>query len=517
MISISGIPDTPGIYIFKNKKDDIIYIGKARNLKRRVSSYFSKTEHDQKTEVMVKNIRSVDYIVTDSETEALILESNLIKKHQPKYNINLKDSKRYAYLHLTDEKFPRLILARKRKPHGRNFGPFISAQNREHIKKTIIKTFKLRTCKKLPKRPCLRYHIRLCKAPCIGNISSASYDHDVSKAVKVLQGKTGQLIKDLKKDMEKASAELNFERALELREQIFSLSYLSEQQKMERQKKVDEDLIVSKADKSRVCLLVFNIDKGTLINKSEYIFSYSKNYLDEFIVQYYTENPVPKVLVLESSPDSAIQYFLEHLKGAKVNIVIPKKGDRKQLMLLAKKNLEISFFGNHAKVEALKKRLRLSFTPEVIECFDISHISGTSTVGSMVQFRNGMPDKANYRRFKIRSYKGNDDFKGIAEIVRRRYMRLKKEYGSMPDLVLIDGGKGQLSAAKKELDKLDLKVPVISIAKKEEEIFFPGSKLPLRLDRKDPALQFIQEIRDEAHRFAITYNRLLRKKSFYDQ
>ncbi|MFW5991369.1 MAG: excinuclease ABC subunit UvrC [Candidatus Nanoarchaeia archaeon] len=508
MIDYNLLPQKPGCYIYKNRKGNVVYVGKAKNLKKRVASYFTKGNLDSKTSAMLKNAAGLDYIITSNEVEALVLENSLIKKHQPRYNIILKDSKRYAYLRLTDEKFPRLVVARQKK--GQTFGPFVSAQERDYILATLKKIFRLRTCKKMPKRACLRYHINLCDAPCIGNISQTEYDKKLRNVKKILKGKIELVLKDLEKEMKKASINLFYEKAIEHRNQLQALQYLKERQNMERSRKYDEDIINYVLYHNQVYLVVFNVYKGTLANKQEFVFEYKPDFLSEFMLQLYEEKP-PKEIIMPEKPDPKLPQYLSKKRGSRVTITIPKKGEKRQLLELAKKNAEITFFGQVEKTESLGKKLKIG-TPGVIEIFDISHLSGTSTVASMVQFRQGRPDKNNYRRFKIRTVDGVDDYKAIAEVVNRRYKRLKNENSEMPDLIIIDGGKGQLKAALYELEKLNLKIPLISIAKKEEEIFLPHSRHSLKLDKKDKALKFVQEMRDEAHRFAIKYNRLLRSK-----
>ncbi len=507
-----SLPKNPGCYIFRDRSRRIIYIGKAKDIRKRVSSYFQKKEHDAKTEALISHIDSVDFIVTDNEVEALILENNLIKKNQPKYNILLKDAKRYAYIELTDEDFPRLLLARKRTAGGKYFGPFTSAAERDHVLRIAQRLFQIRTCRRMPKRPCLRYHINLCTAPCAGHATLEEYARQIRKAGKFLSGRAEELIKELESDMRAASAGQRYEKALLFRDQINALKHLTEQQNVERQKTYDEDIINYMVRGGKAYVNLFNIYKGTLINRQEFIFEHDEGFLEEFMTRYYSENRVPKEIIVPKKTGDAIKGYLETIRKSKVRVIVPQKGEKKQLLELVKKNIEITYFGQTEKLEALRTKLRLQDTPFVIECFDISHTGGTSTVGSMVQFRNAKPDKSNYRRFRIRTVEGIDDFTAIAEVVRRRYARLKTENADMPDLVIIDGGKGQLSSAMNELEKLRVKVPMISIAKKLEEIYFPGSKFPLRLDRKEKALRFVQEIRDEAHRFAISYHKLLRKK-----
>jgi excinuclease ABC subunit C len=291
-----------------------------------------------------------------------------------------------------------------------------------------------------------------------------------------------------------------------------SIEHLSEKQKMEREKKYNEDIINYEIKDNNVYLMLFNIYKGTLSNKTEFVFDFTSDFFEEFIVQYYSENSLPKELIVPRKLSTPVVTFLNNKKDRKVRVIKPEKGEKRQLLDLVLKNIDITFFSDIDKIEMLKNKLVLQDSPNVIECFDISHLSGSSTVGSMVQYRNGKPDKSNYRRFKIRTVEGIDDTAAISEVVRRRYYRLKIEDSELPDLIIIDGGRGQLNYSLQELVKLDLKIPIISIAKQFEEIYIPGRILPLKLQNKDKALQFIQEIRDEAHRFAIKYNRLLRKK-----
>ena len=512
MLSSLNLPNEPGCYLFKDKNNKIIYVGKAKNLKKRIKQYYQKNDFDIKTRSMLNFVKSIDFVATDNEVEALILENTLIKKHQPKYNIRMKDAKTHSFVLLTEEKFPRVLIARQKIGKGKFFGPFISAHERNYVLQFLKKTFLLRSCKKLPKKACLRYHINLCEAPCIGMISPEEYIKKIDNVKLVLTGHTDKLLEKLKDDMKLFSDNNDFENALKLRNQITAIENLNERQKMKREKKYNEDIINFEIKDDKVYLILFNIYKGTLNNKADFVFDYHIDFLEEFIIQYYSENPVPKELIVPVKLPDSIQSFLESKRGNKIKLTKPEKGEKKQLLNLVLKNIEITFFADIDKVETLKNKLNLQDSPNVIECFDISHLSGTSTAGSMVQFRNGKPDKSNYRRFKIRSDEGIDDTAAIAEVVKRRYNRLKSEDAEMPDLIIIDGGIGQLNYAMKELEKLDLKIPIISIAKQFEEIYIPGRILPLRVSKKDKALQFIQEIRDEAHRFAIKYNRLLRRK-----
>lgn len=516
MIDISTIPKNPGCYIYKDRHGTIIYIGKAKDLKKRVSSYFNRTDIDPKTAALVSQIDSADFIITTNEVEALILENNLIKKHTPKYNIDLKDSKRFAYLEVTGEDYPRLIIARsthETTKGGRLFGPFVSGNSRNELMEFLTKTFNIRTCRKLPKKACLRYHLKLCSGPCIGAIDSHEYEKDIKHVEDILSGKTREVISELSIDMKTASKNKEYERALNLKNIVESLRYLSEKQNMERNIVYDEDIINYIVKDGTVYLILFNVKSGILERKQDFLFDYKEDFLEDFIVQFYSENNIPKEIIIPIRLSDAIGEYLAKIRKGKVTLTVPKKGEKKQLLDLVLKNIEIMFFADEEKLSKLKDVLNLERLPTTIECFDISHLSGTATVASMVQFRNAKPNKDNYRRFKIRTVDGIDDFSSIAEVVGRRYARLISEKSPMPDLIVIDGGIGQLNSAQKELSRLNLKIPIISIAKEFEDIYVPGSSVPLSLDKKSSALNLIRNIRDEAHRFAISYNRLLRKKS----
>ena len=509
---LGTIPERPGCYLFLDSRGAILYVGKAKNLRKRVRSYFVRKGADIKTEKLVEKIKSIDFIVTDNEVEALILENSIIKKNQPKYNIDLKDSKNFAFIRITDEEFPRITIARQKDLDGEYFGPFVSGAARDHILNLIKKIFRIRSCRKMPKRACVRYQIGLCTAPCIAAVSSHEYARQVRLAKMFLKGRVKELTDGLTEEMKKASDDVNYEYALELKKKIDAIGSLSSKQKMSREKTYNEDLINYITDRGKVYLMLFNVYKGLLENKQEFVFDEKRDFLEEFIVQYYSDTEIPGELLLPDPPDVSIIDFLKKVKGRSVAVKVPKKGEKKALLDLVKKNIELTWFGDLKTLESLKNRLNLAEVPSVIECFDISHISGSFTTASMVQFRNGLPDKSNYRRFRIRYTEGVDDVRSIGEAVTRRYTRLITEEGGMPDLILVDGGPGQLNGALRSLEALNLKVPVVSIAKREEEIYIPGEEKPLKMGRNDPALQLIQRIRDEAHRFAIAYNRLLRKK-----
>ena len=514
MIDPSTLPHDPGCYLFKDGEGEIIYIGKAKNLKKRVSSYFQKTDHGAKTNRMVSEAKILDFIITASEVEALILENTLIKRHQPKYNIDLKDAKSYAFIQISDDPYPRIGIARYKggKKGGTLYGPFVSAAERDQVLSFIKQTFHLRTCRKMTKRACLRSHLGTCSAPCQGKVSEPEYQYQIRSADLLLKGKNQDLISHLRGEMNQYAEEEKYEQALTVRDQIAAIERLSERQYVQRQKQANEHIINYHLVSGSVYLILFTIERGTLTSKEEFVFPETEEFLEEFIIQYYANVKPPHELILPELPDKTIQQYLSDIRGTQVSISVPRQGAKKHLLDLVTKNIEASFFSGKMRLMELGEALKLSGPPEVIECFDISHLSGTGTVGSMVSFRDGKEDKSNYRRFKIKTVDGIDDFAAIAEIVTRRYSRLKNEVGQLPDLIIIDGGVGQLHAAAEVLRNLDLHIPLISIAKREELIYQSGRQLPLRLSKKSPASLLVQEIRDEAHRFAISYQRQIRHK-----
>ena len=510
---LNDIPHSPGCYLYKDSEGTIIYVGKAKDLRKRVSSYFQKKDHDLKTRKLVETIRSFEYIVTGTNEEAYLLENTLIKHHQPKYNIDLKDAKSYAYIELTKEPFPRITIARNTRGSGQFFGPFVSAKERDYVLSVVKKTFRLRSCKKMPKnRPCLRYHIGHCPGPCGGHISRDEYAKQCAYAADVLKGNTREIKNKLEEEMAAYSKNAEFEAALLCRDMITAVENLSSRQYVARKTDHDEDVIAYRLADGTVYLMVFHVYKGTLGGREEFIFDMTDGFFEEFVSRYYTENPVPKEVIVEEELDEGLAAYLGKTAGHVVKITVPQQGAKKKLLELAGKNIETVHFGEELKVMELQAALHMKTPPNVVECFDISHLSGTDTVASMVQFRGGKPDKKNYRRFRIKTVEGIDDFASMAEVIRRRYSRLIDEEKPLPDLILVDGGKGQLSSAKKVLDALDADIPLISLAKSEEEVFVTGVPFPLPFDKKTKANMYLQEIRDEAHRFAIEYNRLLRKK-----
>lgn len=563
--TISSLPSTPGCYFYFDKNKKILYIGKAKDLQKRVKSYFQKKDLDAKTAVLVSKIHSISFIVTKSELEALLLENNLIKKHQPKYNIDLKDSKRYAYLQLTDEDYPRLRIARQKTSQGEYFGPFVSAELRDYIKDVLVKQFQLRTCRVMPKKACLRYHIGICTAPCqqhagnekrggkrlsaVGERGSGNrvtgsrvqdagsrkqssgsfatkeeYAQQIRAVRAVLKNHTSELKKTLEKKMKTAAQQKAFEQAITYRNQLHALDAIKERQQVERNKSYDEDILNYSINNDTVYLILFHIKKGILLDKEEFVFSYEENFLEDFLMQYYCDQPIPKEIILPSQPKRIIAQALSQQKGSKVTCTVPKIGAKKQLLDMVQANITATFFAQSEALNEIKKAIGLQEPPTTIECFDISHICGTSTVASMVQFKNALPNKSAYRRYKIKTVDGNDDFASMQEVVTRRYKKLIANNEALPDLIVIDGGKGQLSSAvsalrsvARQLGSAGVRIPIISLAKKEEEIFLPQKSESIQLPKSNKGLQLLQRIRDEAHRFAITYNRFLRTKKLFEE
>ena len=370
----------------------------------------------------------------------------------------------------------------------------------------------MRSCRKMPKRACLRYHLKSCSAPCIGAIPAEEYRRQAEQAAMLLKGKGTELVRVLKAEMADLSARQEFERALAIRDQIGAVERLSERQHVETVRAVDRDVIAYRRAGSTVFLMVFSYEKGRLAGKQEFSFEAGDGFFEEFIVRFYADRLPPAEVILQEPVGDAVAEYLSGRRGRTVAPAVPKAGDRKKELDLVAANIDHVFLNDSLKVSDLETALGLPSPPSVIECFDISHLSGTSTVGSMVQFRNGKPDKGNYRRFRIRTVDAIDDFAAMSEVVNRRYARLAKEGETMPDLIVVDGGKGQLSSATGALRGLNLDIPVIALAKREEDVYVPGEILPHRLDKKGLALRYLQEIRNEAHRFAITYHRLLRSR-----
>jgi excinuclease ABC subunit C len=517
-------PHSPGVYQFKSADGTVLYVGKAKDLRNRLASYFSRDVLDR-TQQMLSQARTIELIITDSEAEALLLESSLIKRYFPKYNIELKDNEKFTYILITDERFPRMLLVRKSrggrlKSRGRAYGPFLAGSAHVLVASTLRKIFKLRTCKVGQGRPCLQYHLGFCMGPCAGLVSQEEYGRQVEKLKEVLSGgkKLERVMEEMEREMRAASNARQFERALELRNSIRSLSSLLERQKMESGSEANEDYVSIAEGNGRALVQVFRKIGGVIRDRKKFEFplALGGEPLSEFLPRFYEAGGIPRRICAEREPEgrAALEKYLSEKRGGQVSIVVPEKGDKKKLLELLRKNILLELSGNaDPALASLQQELSLQAIPRAIECFDISNLYGTSVVGSMSQFVNARPQKSGYRRFRIRTVEGQDDFACMKEIVFRRYSHLKAEGLQMPDLVLIDGGPGQLNAALSALSELGLSIPCVSLAKEFEEVYHPDEAEPLRLPRSSPALQVLQYARDEAHRFGIAYHRLLRKKS----
>jgi excinuclease ABC subunit C len=512
---IKKLPDNPGCYVFKDSQDHTLYVGKAKNLKKRVTSYARTSGLDAKTFELTKHIKSIEYFVTGNETEALLLEANLIRERQPKYNLDLKGGRRYAYILLTNEPYPRLLTARNTSLKGEYYGPFVSGALRNSLLHTLRKTFFIRTCNKLPRKPCLRYHIGLCKAPCAQLQSIKEYSHNVERVREFLQGKNKEVATELKNRMKLLSEREEYEHAREVRDQLRALEYLQEQQLVERDTAIHEDVMSYVQAGDEVYVLVFNVRNGVLGEQELITIPYSDDFFDEFLRRYYEEqgSSIPKLVLVPHIVGQDTQDYLSHKAGRAIEFRVPQKGSRKELLELVNKNLHATTSAASIAATQFQEFLGLPTPVRTIECFDISHLQGTNVVGSMVRFVDGNPSKKEYRRFKIRTVEGSDDVRSLKEIVRRRYKRLIEEGKTLPDLIVIDGGPSQLSFAQQALEEVGAtETPIISLAKKNEEVFVPGGRLPRRFDKKLEMMKVLIAARDEAHRFGLKYHQLLRSK-----
>jgi excinuclease ABC subunit C len=495
---INQLPLSPGCYLFKDSSGKIIYVGKAKELRKRVASYFQNKPYEGKTDLLVQEINDIDFITTNTESEAFILENSLIKKHYPMYNIDMKDAQKYAYIRLVQDELPWLETERVRSDSGEYYGPFVSGTIRRQIIEILSRNFKI-----LTRKPSPRYR-KL--------IDKAEYAKRVEKARDILKGRVDDLIDKLEKEMQSCSEKKYYEYALTLRNQVQALQSLKQKQLVELTRAFDAHIFNFILSQGQVYLLVFSIRKGVLEGKEEYSFDYVQDFLDEFIVRFYDTQAIPNEIIVPIEVDPAIPEYLAKKKGRQVTIIVPQRGDKKQLLDLVLKNVHATFFPGIQSLGELQAELQLSRVPRVMECFDISHLSGTGTVASMVSFKDGKPNKSNYRRFKIQSQSSGDDILAMSEVLRRRYSGSLTKSMKNPDLIIIDGGRAQLNAGINILKSLNLSIPIISLAKRLEEIYTPDNKEPIRLDYKSKALHLLQAIRDEAHRFVISYQKILRSK-----
>lgn len=520
-ISIINIPTNPGIYLMKDSDKKIIYIGKAKNLKNRVRSYFLKNQN-YKTQKLVENISDIEFVLTDNESEAFLLESNMIKKHRPKFNIELKDQQRYTYLRISNEKYPRLLVARRSRDGkflggGKIFGPFMQGSSKLLAIGTLRKAFQIRICKQLPKKVCLEYHLGNCEGPCEFKDAQDKYSQHVSALEEVLKGKnqTQTFTKKLKEEMTQAAASQQFERAKDIRDTLIRLGSLQTKQKMEYVENSDEEYFGIKDKDQTVTVMNFRMINGVMRDSDKFFFDLvGDNNFSNFLFQYYTIHKIPKFVIVSELPENKdlLESLLSDQAGFPVEIICPQRGKRKDVINLILKNISLihSQGGDPGLIE-LKEILHLSAIPNVIECFDISNHGTDFAVGSMSRFVDGRPNKSGYRKFKIKTVSGRDDFAMIGEIIKRRYLRLLEEHSQLPDLILIDGGKGQLNAALQSLQSLGLNLDCISLAKENEEIFIPKQKNPVVIPKDKSSLKILQYARDETHRFGVAYNRTIRK------
>lgn len=532
--ALAVLPEKPGVYLMHDIDGKVIYVGKAVNLRSRVHSYFRASgRHSAKVRALTEKVEDIETIMTDSEVEALILECNLIKKYRPRYNIMLKDDKTYPYLKVTlQEEYPRMYITRRLVHDGaRYYGPYPDVGALKSTIRLLRSMFPIRHCRKMnQERPCLQYHIKRCLAPCAGKVSRAEYNNMVESICMVLDGKTRELKRNLKEAMQEASEEYAFEQAARYRDQLKAVERLEEQQKAVLDGG-DMDIVGYAADDFFVCLQLFFVRGGKLVGRKDFMLTAEGDgeaeVITAFLKQYYSEDVfLPREILLSQLPVEGelevLSQWLAEKAGRKVALLRPQRGDKYRLMQLACDNAlkliqERERKGQMQKetaAEAAEELRRIVGLPNPLgrmDCFDISHNQGSETVASMVVFRHGSPSKKDYRRYKLLSTEGKpDDFKSMQEAVYRRY----KDYEDLPDLIIVDGGKGQLSSSLKVIRGLGIETPVISLAKREEEIFLEGRKDSILIDKESPALFVIQHIRDEAHRFAITYHRKrLRKKN----
>ena len=540
---LTELPDRPGVYIMKNAQGKIIYIGKAKVLKNRVRSYFDGSEHNghRAATLMLPHIRDIEWIITESEEEALILEANLIRKHTPKYNVLLKDDKHFPYLAFSvKEPFPRLSLSRSVKKDGRQYyGPYMGSRYIDKLIDISARLFKIRECSmelpaKHPVRPCLNYHIGRCSAPCAGLITQEEYAKDVESTRLMLEGKRDDLIDKWQREMEEASANLDFETAMKKRDAIQALQASGTHQKTDTSDpNLSLDVVTLRRNGDMAAAVILEYRKGVLMGRRHYrleckLEDDETEIFRQMVLPWYMEAPlIPAEIATDIVlPDDRkeLEAALSKQAGRKVTFSTPQRGEKLGFLKLAGANADMILVEMRAEVQKyseidqsvfeLQKVLGLKKTPFRIECVDISHLSGTNTVASLVAFKNGRPDKANYRKFIIKTVEGVDDFASMREVMTRRIRRLENEGVPMPDLWVCDGGKGQVDATMQILKELghDQDLPLIGLAKRLEEIVFPDDRKSIVLHRTSPALKLLQNARDEAHRFAITYQRSKRKK-----
>jgi excinuclease ABC subunit C len=545
----SHLPTSPGVYIFKDGEGKVVYVGKAKNIRSRVANYFTKSGDGRpKIAELRERVAQIDFISTRTETEALVLEANLIKRHRPRFNASLKDDKSYPYIVVTTgDEYPRVYATRSaHDPRHRYFGPFPSAGSVHSTLDVLNKTFPFRKCRgPEPGRrsgvPCLNYHIGRSAAPCVGAVTKEEYDGIIADVISFLEGRVDGLIKTRREAMKAAAREMDFERAAKLRDELAALNHVRDRQQATITSEDSFDAVGAYTENGSACVQVFAVREGQVVNRDSFLLD---NYGEEraesvalkFVPQYYDNAAVPREVLVQSEDDEEtlvpLREHLSETRGTRVNVHRPLRGDKRRVLENAVRNAEMGLA--HEKMldearrnqvastlDALREELALPKLPVRIECYDISNTMGTNSVASMVVFQGGRPAKDQYRRFRIRTVEGADDFASMSEIIRRRLERLKEgdeKFLPEPDLILLDGGKGQLSAVVPVFDEMrvgeDLPdIPLRSLAKREEEVFQPGRPEPVVLRRNSPELHLLQRVRDEAHRFANTYHRRVRGRA----
>lgn len=538
-----ALPLLPGVYIMHGKSGEIIYIGKAKALKNRVSQYFgSQNNHAEKVRRMVDNVDDFEYIITDSEFEALILECSLIKQHTPKYNILLKDDKGYSYIKLSAGDWGKLSYVLQKSDDGAQYiGPYKSSYYVKSAVEEANKIFMLPTCnRRFPQdfrkgRPCLNYHIKQCMAPCTGRVKLKDYKESLAQALDFLKGGSSNSIKQLTAQMEEAAENLEFERAARIRDKINAVKKMGDKQKVVANRVLDEDVIASFTDDGKICFQVFRFEGGRLFDRESFIFDSgdSESEYEEFLLGYYTiRNDIPKNIAIDRKFDGidAISQWLSEKRGNKVNVTVPQRGEQAQLVsmcrsnaaeaLAQKKGATVREFG---VLEELKDTLGLEKLPEYIESYDISNLAGTENVAGMIVYKNGKPFKSAYKKFKIKGFEGQDDYASMAEVISRRFDEYYKAddksegFGRLPDLILLDGGKGQVAAVKQVLEKMNITVPLFGMVKDDRHRTraVTGDGGEIAISSKRALFTFLSKMQDEVHRFAIGYHHARRSKNTF--
>ena len=538
-----ALPLLPGVYIMHDKSGEIIYIGKAKALKNRVSQYFgSQNNHAEKVRRMVDNVDDFEYIITDSEFEALILECSLIKQHTPKYNILLKDDKGYSYIRVSSGDWGRLSYVLQKKDDGAQYiGPYKSSYYVKSAVEEANKIFMLPTCnRRFPQdfrkgRPCLNYHIKQCMAPCTGRVKLKDYRESLAQALDFLKGGSSNSIKQLTAQMEEAAENLEFERAARIRDKINAVKKMGEKQKVVANKVLDEDVIASFTDDGKICFQVFRFEGGRLFDRESFIFDSgdSESEYEEFLLGYYTiRNDVPKNIALDKDFDGidAIAQWLCEKRGNKVNVTVPQRGEQAQLVSMCRSNAAEALaqkkgatVREYGVLEELKETLGLEKLPEYIESYDISNLAGTENVAGMIVYKNGKPLKSAYKKFKIKGFEGQDDYASMAEVISRRFDEYYKAedknegFGKLPDLILLDGGKGQVAAVKQVLERMSISVPLFGMVKddKHRTRAITGDGGEIAISSKRALFTFLSKMQDEVHRFAIGYHHARRSKNTF--